>query len=115
MELAISKLTARRVIYYFDGYVKGERPKGLKFVFYNYDLKITIKPSVFEWDGDTFRMMLHVEQANENNPISSGDYYPIAVDGKGKQYPLWQKALLKNGNRRSGKMMWSLTREKDIM
>ena len=27
----------------------------------------------------------------------------------------WQKALLKNGNRRSGKMMWSLTREKDIM
>ena len=88
MELAISKLTARRVIYYFEGYVKGERPKGLKFVFYNYDLKITIKPSVFEWDGDTFRMMLHVEQANENNPISSGDYYPIAVDGKGKQYPL---------------------------
>ena len=48
MELAISKLTARRVIYYFEGYVKGERPKGLKFVFYNYDLKITIKPSVFE-------------------------------------------------------------------
>lgn len=88
MELAISKLTARRVIYYFEGYVKGERPKGLKFVFYNYDLKITIIPSVFEWDGDTFRMMLHVEQANENNPISSGDYYPIAVDGKGKQYPL---------------------------
>ena len=88
MELAISKLTARRVIYYFEGYVKGERPKGLKFVFYNYDLKITIKQSVFEWDGDTFRMMLHVEQANENNPISSGDYYPIAVDGKGKQYPL---------------------------
>ena len=88
MELAISKLTARRVIYYFEGYVKGERPKGLKFVFYNYDLKITIKPSVFEWDGDTFRMMLHVEQANENNPISSGDYYPIAVDAKGKQYPL---------------------------
>lgn len=43
MELAISKLTARRVIYYFEGYVKGERPKGLKFVFYNYDLKITIK------------------------------------------------------------------------
>ena len=74
MELAISKLTARRVIYYFEGYVKGERPKGLKFVFYNYDLKITIIPSVFEWDGDTFRMMLHVEQANENNPISSGDY-----------------------------------------
>ena len=34
MELAISKLTARRVIYYFEGYVKGERPKGLKFVFY---------------------------------------------------------------------------------
>ena len=58
MELAISKLTARRVIYYFEGYVKGERPKGLKFVFYNYDLKITIKPSVFEWDGDTFRIML---------------------------------------------------------
>ena len=26
MELAISKLTARRVIYYFEGYVKGERP-----------------------------------------------------------------------------------------
>ena len=24
MELAISKLTARRVIYYFEGYVKGE-------------------------------------------------------------------------------------------
>ena len=46
MELAISKLTARRVIYYFEGYVKGERPKGLKFVFYNYDLKITIIPSV---------------------------------------------------------------------
>ena len=114
MELAISKLTARRVIYYFEGYVKGERPKGLKFVFYNYDLKITIKPSVFEWDGDTFRMMLHVEQANENNPISSGDYYPIAVDGKGI-HCRWQKALLKNGNRRSGKMMWSLTREKDIM
>lgn len=79
-------------------------------------MKITIIPSVFEWDGDTFRMMLHVEQANENNPISSGDYYPIAVDGKGKQYPLQvAKALLKNGNRRSGKMMWSLTKEKDIM
>ena len=43
MELAISKLTARRVIYYFEGYVKGERPKGLKFAFYNYDLKITMK------------------------------------------------------------------------
>lgn len=116
MELAISKLTARRVIYYFEGYVKGERPKGLKFVFYNYDLKITIIPSVFEWDGDTFRMMLHVEQANENNPISSGDYYPIAVDGKESSiHCRWQKALLKNGNRRSGKMMWSLTKEKDIM
>ena len=111
MELAISKLTARRVIYYFEGYVKGERPKGLKFVFYNYDLKITIIPSVFEWDGDTFRMMLHVEQANENNPISSGDYYPIAVDGKGKQ----SEYYFKYGNRRSGKMMWSLTKEKDIM
>ena len=58
------QIDSRRVIYYFEGYVKGERPKGLKFVFYNYDLKITIKPSVFEWDGDTFRMMLHVEQAN---------------------------------------------------
>ena len=88
MELVISKLSARRVIYYFEGYVKGERPKGLHFVFYNYDLKVTIKPSVFEWDGDTFRMMLHVEQANGNNPIDSGDYYPIAVDQQGKQYPL---------------------------
>ena len=109
MELAISKLTARRVIYYFEGYVKGERPKGLKFVFYNYDLKITIKPSVFEWDGDTFRMMLHVEQANENI---------IRLLWMGRESSIhcrWQKALLKNGNRRSGKMMWSLTREKDIM
>ena len=130
MELAISKLTARRVIYYFEGYVKGERPKGLKFVFYNYDLKITIIPSVFEWDGDTFRMMLHVEQANENNPISSGDYYPIAVDGKGKQYPLQvaksiieerehtgsssQQTLIhviSNGNDLSGKLMSRNCRE----
>lgn len=116
MELAISKLTARRVIYYFEGYVKGERPKGLKFVFYNYDLKITIIPSVFEWDGDTFRMMLHVEQANENNPI------PVVIiirllwmEKESSIHCRWQKALLKNGNRRSGKMMWSLTKEKDIM
>ena len=105
MELAISKLTARRVIYYFEGYVKGERPKGLKFVFYNYDLKITIKPSVFEWDGDTFRMMLHVEQANENNPISSGDYYPIAVDAKGKQYPLDRKSTRLNSSHMSESRM----------
>lgn len=100
----------------FEGYVKGERPKGLKFVFYNYDLKITIIPSVFEWDGDTFRMMLHVEQANENNPISSGDYYPIAVDGKGKQYPLQvAKSIIEEREQAEWKMMWSLTKEKDIM
>ena len=28
MELAISKLTARRVIYYFEGYVKGAKYAG---------------------------------------------------------------------------------------
>ncbi|MCI7322420.1 MAG: CDP-glycerol glycerophosphotransferase family protein [Lachnospiraceae bacterium] len=87
MELVLSKLSARRVIYYFEGYVRGAKPGDLKIVFYNYDLKVTIKPSVFEWDGDMFRMMLHVEQANGNAPMESGDYYPIAVDKKGKHYP----------------------------
>ncbi len=87
MELVLSKLSARRVIYYFEGYVRGAKPGDLKIVFYNYDLKVTIKPPVFEWDGDMFRMMLHVEQANGNAPMESGDYYPIAVDKKGKHYP----------------------------
>lgn len=74
MELVLSKLSARRVIYYFEGYVRGAKPGDLKIVFYNYDLKVTIKPPVFEWDGDMFRMMLHVEQANGNAPMESGDY-----------------------------------------
>ena len=41
MELAISKLTARRVIYYFEGLCKGRETEGLK-LFLIYDLKITI-------------------------------------------------------------------------
>ena len=86
MELILSKMSARRVIYYFEGYVRGERPEGLHVVFYNYDMKTTIQPSIFEWDGEMFRMMLHVEQANGNEPMESGDYYPIAVDRKGKHY-----------------------------
>ena len=47
--------------------------------------------------------------------LALGPDLPSADEKESSIHCRWQKALLKNGNRRSGKMMWSLTKEKDIM
>lgn len=86
MKTILTKLSARRVIYTLEGRIEGGRPKGSRVALYDYNQKLYVNPTILEWDGDAFKMYLHVEAAVNDMPMPSGDYYPVLVDKSGKRY-----------------------------